>query len=223
MSAQQAVCLLVEDQAQARGHLAAVLAKAFTACEVVAVGSLREARSWLDGRARDSSAVRLLLALIDLGLPDGCGVELVRELAAAEPDVPSVIMTIYGDDAHLFDALAAGARGYLLKEDEPELHAEILRRIERDEPPLSPKIARRLMAHFGKPAEAAKADPPAALTSRERETLALLARGLTVAEAAAKLGLSAQTVAGYVKVIYQKLRVSNRAQVTREAVKLGLV
>jgi len=123
-------------------------------------------------------------------------------------------------DASEEEISPAGARGYLLKDEEQDLLVGILRRIDRGEPSLSPSIAHRLLAHFRGPV--AKAHDEAGLTPREIETLTLLARGLTVAEAAARMGLRPQTVASYVKVIYQKLRISTRAEAAREAVRRGL-
>ena len=138
-----------------------------------------------------------------------------------------VVTTIYDDEAHVFEALSAGARGYLLKESDASLMVEYLRRIERGEPPLSPSIALRLLRHFQTPSILAKVvsepEGQVPLSKREEETLRLIAQGLTVAESAAELGLSAQTVAGYVKSIYQKLHISSRAQATREALKRGFV
>jgi len=213
------LCLLVEDQPRSRDWLLGVLTAAFPGIGVVAFARRAEAMAWLAER-QGAGVPGFDLALIDLGLPDGSGVDLVRKLVEAWPNVMPVIATIYDDDAHIFEAIAAGARGYLLKDEEPDLLVGILRRIDRGEPSLSPSIAHRLLAHFRAPA--AKADDAAGLTPRETETLTLLARGLTVAEAAGRMGLRPQTVASYVKVIYQKLSVSTRAQATREAVRRGL-
>ncbi len=132
----------------------------------------------------------------------------------------AVVATIYSDDAHVFDAISAGARGYILKDEDEISLVQYLKRIERGEPPLAPSIAHRILAHFR---SAAPTRPDEArLTGREIETLSLIARGLTVSEAAARLGLTSQTVASYVKVIYQKLNVTSRAQATREAIRRGL-
>jgi DNA-binding NarL/FixJ family response regulator len=213
-------CLLLEDEPRTRDWLIAILGQAFPDMAVTALGTLGEAQAWLTAyeQRRDT---RLRLALIDLALPDGSGTALVTRLAADHPAVLPVVATIYDDDAHLFDAIAAGARGYLLKDEPAELLVGYLRRIERGEPPLSPSIAHRILAHFRvRPAEPAE---DAGLTTREAETLGLLAKGLTVAEAATQMGLRPQTVASYVKVIYHKLNVSTRAEATLAAVRRGLV
>ena len=176
-------CLLLEDEPRTRDWLVAIIGQAFPGMPVTALATLGEAQAWLTAyeQRRDT---RLRLALIDLALPDGSGTALVARLAADHPAVLPVVATIYDDDAHLFEAIAAGARGYLLK-DEPAEDAD--------------------------------------LTIRESETLGLLAKGLTVAEAATQMGLKPQTVASYVKVIYHKLNVSTRAEATLAAVRRGLV
>lgn len=210
-------CLVVEDRPDTREWLAGVVAEAFPEMVLATAASLKEARAWLAG----SDAPSLALAVIDLGLPDGSGVDLVREIAAAFPDALPVVATIYDDDTHLFDSLAAGAQGYILKQEDPESVAERLRRIDAGEPPLSPSIARRMLERL-RPQPQAKPRDEAALTARETEVLTLLARGLSAPEAAREIGLKPQTVAGYVKVIYQKLHVSSRAEAVLAAVQRGL-
>lgn len=208
-------CLLVEDQPTTRDWMVGVLELAFPGVSIATAATLRAAYAWLDARPDP-----VWLAVIDLGLPDGSGIDLLRRLAQDRPETLPVVASIYDDDAHLFDAIAAGARGYVLKDEEPALLVGYLKRIERGEPPLSPSIALRMLDHFRGPAR--KNDDEAGLSPRETEVLALLARGLTVAEAARRLGLQPQTVASYVKVIYQKLCVSSRAEATREAMRRGL-
>ncbi len=109
------------------------------------------------------SAIKFDLALIDLGLPDGSGVDVVAALREQQSETQSVVVTIHDDDEHLFPALQAGAFGYILKEQARELIIEQLQRISSGEPPLSPSIARRVMAYF-----AAKSKPQAMSASRRR-------------------------------------------------------
>ncbi len=208
-------CLLIEDQPTTRDWMLGVLESAFPSIDISSVGTLKAANAFLD-RHGDG----LWLAMIDLGLPDGSGIEIVKRLQSQFPHVLPVVATIYDDDAHLFDAIAAGARGYVLKDEEASLLVGYLQRIERGEPPLSPSLALRMLSHFRGPANRPADD--AGLSPRETEVLTLLARGLTVAEAAKRLKLQPQTVASYVKVIYQKLCVTSRAEATREAIKRGL-
>ncbi|MDZ4375148.1 MAG: response regulator transcription factor [Phenylobacterium sp.] len=216
-------CLIVEDRADTRDWLAGLIAEAFPDMAIALAGNLRDARRLLEAHVADPPW-RLELAIIDLGLPDGSGTDLVREIARDFPDTRPVVATIYDDDLHLFDSLAAGAQGYILKQDDPEQVAACLRRIDAGEPPLSPSIARRILQRFHAPPEARpglQADL-AELSPRETEVLTLLARGLSGPEAARAIGLKPQTVAGYVKVIYQKLHVSSRAEAVLAAAQRGL-
>lgn len=216
----QSICLVIEDNRTTQ-FLKNVVTSAFPGISVHCTTTIKEAQSWLYERATNAQKTPLYLVLVDLGLPDGSGLEVIRLLKDKEPHAQAVVVTIHEEDKYLFEALRAGAVGYLLKRDDPMLLSDILKRILRNEPPLSPSIATRLIEYFRQPEK--NSTIKTELTTRESETLAHLARGLTVAEAAGKMGLSAQTVAGYVKVIYQKLHVSNRAEATREAIRRGLV
>jgi DNA-binding NarL/FixJ family response regulator len=213
-SARRLKGLVVEDQAATREWLVGALDQAFD-IEIVAVEDLRSAQESLQWRTPD-------VVLVDIGLPDGSGVDLVRRLAREHPEAAAIVTTIFDDDAYLFDAIAAGAQGYLLKDQDTAAFIEALRRIERGEPPLSPSIARRMLEHF-------RAAPPAPvealepLTPRETEVLALLGRGLRVGETARVLGISEHTVAGYVKTVYRKLNIASRAEAALEAARRGLV
>jgi DNA-binding NarL/FixJ family response regulator len=209
-------CLLVEDVPATSAWLETVLGATFPGIAVESCASLRAAQRALDGRETPFA-----LALIDLGLPDGSGLELVRRLAREVPETLCVVATIYDDDGHLFDAIAAGAQGYVLKDEDAEMVGALLSRIGRGEPPLSPSIARRILGHF-RAAPAAPKPDEAALTARETEVLTLIAKGMTVAETARLIALKPQTVASYVKTIYSKLNISTRAEATLEAVRRGL-
>jgi DNA-binding NarL/FixJ family response regulator len=212
------LCLILEDRPDTRDWLVELVGETFPDLRISTAGSLRDARRWL---AEDAGAGVLTLAIIDLGLPDGSGVEIVSQVARDFPDALPVVATIYDDDTHLFDSLAAGAQGYVLKHERPEDVAACLRRIEAGEPPLSPSIARRLLERL-RPGPAAKPKDDAGLSPRETEVLTLLARGMSAPEAARAIGLKPQTVAGYVKVIYQKLHVTSRAEAVLAAAERGL-
>jgi DNA-binding NarL/FixJ family response regulator len=169
--------------------------------------------------------VQLDVALIDLGLPDGSGVDVVAALRDAQPKAQAVIVTIHDDDDHLFPALQAGAFGYLLKDQVGAVIVDQFRRMSQGEPPLSPAIARRVMAHFASRSsqrELPKNMPHVALTDRENEVLLRVAKGYTLPEIAVQLNLSRHTISDYVKQIYRKLNVSSRAEAALEAQRLGL-
>ena len=209
--------LVLEDQAETREHLLAALAEAFPGVVARGAADLAEARSFLEGGAPD-------LALVDLALPDGRGVDFLRDLNERSGGATrSVVVTIYADDHHLFDAIAAGAGGYLLKDMGRAELVTYLRRLEAGETPLSPAVARRMLDYFrARPAPMA-AEPEAALTPRETEVLRLIGRGLRSGEAAKVMGVTELTVAGYVKAIYRKLNICSRAEAALEAQRRGLV
>ncbi len=163
------------------------------------------------------------LFIVDLHLPDGSGNECLIYAAQLHPQMPAVVATIYSDNEHLFPALQAGAAGYLLKDDKKEDIAALLTGILNGIPPLSPEIARQLMAHFQHRESHDSAPECPRLTERETETLAYIVKGFSIRESAELMGISPHTVSGYVKDIYKKLQVSSRAEVVAEAVRLGLV
>jgi len=207
------LCLILEDQADTRAWLLGLMATRFPADAIAAAETLRAGRDWLAALPPGATG----LALIDLGLPDGSGISLIGEMVAAAPGIMPVVTTVYDDDRHLFDAIAAGAQGYILKDQAPDQFLTYLDRIDRGEPPLSPSIARRILARFR------PHTPAPSLTPRETEVLSLLGRGLRVAEAAGVLTLSEHTVADHVKAIYRKLNIASRAEAALEAQRRGLV
>ena len=210
--------LLLEDLPEIRAWLRKLVLEVFPGSHLSESARVHDAIELV-------KAVKFDLALIDLGLPDGSGVDVVTRLRDIQPDAQSVVVTIHDDDEHLFPALQAGAFGYILKEQARELITEQLHRISQGEPPLSPSIARRVMAHFrakAKPQPAANAVPNVSLTDRESEVLLRVAKGYTLPEIGVQLGLSRHTIADYVKQIYRKLNVSSRAEAALEAQRMGL-
>ena len=155
-----------------------------------------------------------------LPAPDGSGIELIKRFNDQATHTICVVASIYDDDLHLMPALRAGAQGFLLKDQSWEQIAELLRGIAEGRPPLSPAIARRLLAHFRPQMQHFMTEP---LTQRETEVLGIIAKGMTLAEAARLLGISSHTVSGYTKEIYRKLNVSSRAEAALTARNIGLV
>ncbi|MFI4929058.1 MAG: response regulator [Burkholderiales bacterium] len=208
--------LLLEDLPEIRTWLKALVMQVFPNAQIVECARVHDAQAQV-------SAQKFDLALIDLGLPDGSGVDVVSALRESQPEALSVIVTIHDDDDHLFPALQAGAYGYILKEQSRELITEQLQRISQGEPPLSPSIARKVIAYFAAQAKPqANALPHVSLTERESEVLLRVAKGFTLPEIGVQLGLSRHTIADYVKQIYRKLNVSSRAEAALEAQRLGL-
>ena len=208
--------LLLEDLPEIRAWLSSLVMQVFPDAQIAEAARVHDALGLV-------SAIKFDLALVDLGLPDGSGVDVVSALREHQPETQSVVVSIHDDDEHLFPALQAGAFGYILKEQARELIIEQLQRISQGEPPLSPSIARKVIAYF-----AAQAKPPVdtlphvSLTERESEVLLRVAKGFTLPEIGVQLGLSRHTIADYVKQIYRKLNVSSRAEAALEAQRMGL-
>lgn len=207
--------LVVEDDRETREWLCDLAREAFAQARTAGVATLQAARERCARAMPD-------LALVDVHLPDGSGIDLVAALARGGTGTLCVMTTIFDDDAHLFAALRAGAAGYLVKDQDPARLVRALRGIVAGEPPLSPGIARRILAHFQEPA-AIRTPPDAALSPREHEVLTLVAKGYSRGEIARLLGITPNTAAGYVKSVYRKLDCSNRAEAVLAAVRLGLV
>jgi len=212
--------LLLEDLPEIRAWLKVLALQVFPGAQISEAARIHDALEMVN-------AIRFDVALVDLGLPDGSGVEVVQALREKQPDVQSVVVTIHDDDEHLFPALQAGAFGYLLKEQSREQLSEQLHRISQGEPPLSPSIARRVIQYFTaqarqQPIQPDTVTPHVQLTDRENEVLLRVAKGFTLPEIGQQLNLSRHTIADYVKQIYRKLNVSSRAEAALEAQRLGL-
>ncbi len=208
--------LVVEDQVGTALWLAALLGKAFPRVEVVIANDLARACVLL---AQDGWS----LALVDLGLPDGSGLDLIGKIRQRCPATPVVVVTVHDDDEHLFAALAAGAEGYLLKEQSDDMLVMQLRLWAEGQPPLSPRMATRILSHFREVPTRNSTKEFVTLTPRETDVLACIGRGLRVHEAAQHLGIAESTVTSYVKSIYEKLNINSRAEAALEATRRGLV
>ncbi|GGE07826.1 two component transcriptional regulator, LuxR family [Gemmobacter megaterium] len=204
--------LIVEDVAETRRWLGGIVHRAFPEAQLVEASTLRMAQ----GLLRESFD----LALIDLGLPDGSGLDVLRALRNQQSGALCVVTTAMGDDASIVAALSSGADGYLLKEQPAEVLSRQLLQLAIGVPALSPAVARRIMEHFRLTGPAAP--PDTGLTQRETEVLGLIGRGMRNVEVAAELGLAETTVAGYIKAIYRKLGISSRAEASWHATRMGL-
>lgn len=163
------------------------------------------------------------LLLMDVSMPELDGVAATRELTARQPGTKVVILTASEHNDTLFDAIKAGAQGYLLKNLEAETFFALLDGASRGEPALTPALARKLLQEFAKPPapEQQEAD---ALTDRERDVLELMVAGVTANRTMAKkLGVSENTVKFHVRNILDKLRLNNRAQAVGYALRHKIV
>ena len=166
-------------------------------------------------------ALRPDVVLMDLQMPGTGGIAATRAIAEAAPEVRVLVLTLFDDDASLFAALRAGARGYVLKEtDEAEL-VRAIRAVANGEAIFGPAVAGRVLAWFAAP----RAAPPPAfpeLTERERDVLRLIAQGRANPVIARQLGLAPKTVANHVSAIFGKLQVADRAEAMLRARDAGL-
>lgn len=168
-------------------------------------------------------AARPHVLLVDLGLPDGNGIDVIRAALRRHPDLPIMVITVFGNEKRVVAAIQAGASGYLLKDDPTHEISAAIELLLQGGSPISPAIARHLIRHFQE-----RGDPPSVaqretLTARELEVLALATKGFSYPEIAQLLGLSTNTIASYTKHIYEKLAVGSRSEAIYEASRLGLL
>lgn len=150
------------------------------------------------------------VVLMDINLPGMSGIECTARLKEKMPDVHILIVTVYADNEHIFEALQLGANGYLLKCTAPAELLQAISDVMRGGAPMSGQIARKVIGFFRKPAVSAVQD--ANLTRREEEILEWIAKGYANKEVAAKLGTSIETVRVHLRHIYEKLHVHSRTE-----------
>ena len=150
------------------------------------------------------------VVLVDIHLPGLSGIECVRQLKSRIPQTQFVMQTVYEDSNHIFDALSAGATGYLVKTTSREALIAALREVHAGGSPMSSNIARKVVQNLQLPRP--KLLPTDELSKRENEVLALLAQGYLYKEIADTLGIGLETVNTYIRRIYEKLHVHSRAQ-----------
>ena len=163
------------------------------------------------------------VVLMDIGLPDGSGIECVSRISSVSPASHVIILTIHAEDDKVFDAICAGASGYLLKPSEPAQILDAVREVQRGAAPVHPFIARKMLALFARLAPPRAAESNYGLTEREKTILQRLVDGLTMEEIAAALGLSYHTIGNHLRNIYRKLHVTSRSRAVAKALKEDLV
>ena len=196
------------------------------------IRSLLEARGLqVVGEASGASeTVRLALSLrpdlvlMDIGMPDGGGLEATRLIKASAPDIKIIILTVYDDDQTLFEAIRCGADGYLTKNLKSDQFFSLLEGVARGEPAISPRLASRILQELGRHIRGeAKPPTPEELTEREREVLQLVAAGATNREIAERLFITENTVKFHIRNILDKLHLRNRAEAVAYAMRRGLL
>jgi len=208
---------------------------AFQNSFAAAVGNSEDMR--LIGMAHNVAQARKMLAgdpldvlVVDLGLPDGSGIDVIRDAHAAWPDCGIMVSTTFADEKHVIASIEAGAAGYLLKDSSAEKIADEIRALHAGGSPISPRIARQILLRF-RPAEPVPAAATLAevtpiatpLSPREREALELITKGFSYDEIAELMQVSRNTVMTFVRRIYQKLEVTSKAEAIFEARNHGIL
>ncbi len=233
--------LVVEDDPLMREFFAGSVSHCDALQLIAAVGSVAEARTWL---SRDASAVDVLL--IDLGLPDGSGLEVIRLAIALNPVCEPLVISMFGDEDNVLASIEAGALGYIHKDSTPDDIAQTIMDMRKGASPISPMIARRVLFKYRfnesnkavAPVDIAQiaikniadaamatdtADSQSVLSPREHEVLSLIARGFSYGEIARLQGLTVHTVQTHIKKLYGKLSVHSKSEAVFEATRMGLL
>ena len=216
--------LIVEDDPAFRARYQAMLGSDASFDVVASVGTGGEGLAMLDLRKPD-------ILLVDLGLPDVSGIEVIRHANQTLPKCECMVVTVFGDEEHVLASIEAGAAGYLLKDASEESFLSGIRELMNGGSPISPIIARRLLKRFHAVPSAstppfdaaAEAASEVALSDREREILVLASKGFNYPEMGKLMGISPHTVTSHVKKIYRKLAVHSRGEAVFEANRMGLI
>ena len=199
------------------------------------VGTVAQAKNWLN-----FNALSLNVLLVDLGLPDGSGLEVIRHAIKCNPACEVLVISMFGDEDNVLASIEAGALGYIHKDSAPEDVAQTIIDMRAGASPISPMIARRVLAKYRsleqktppsqpqQPGSTAARGPQAQpaegfLSTREQQVLALVARGFSHAEIARLQELSVHTVHTHIKNMYAKLSVHSKTEAIYEATRMGIL
>lgn len=208
---------IVEDNRMLRSNLAELVAEQPGMSCPVAVESCEEFLAALEaGGVPD-------VVLMDLGLPGRGGTDGIRRIQSLSPSTQVIVLTIHEEDDKVFEAICAGASGYLLKPSPPERILDAIREVRRGGAPINAFIARKMLAMFGRLPAARPAHDEYGLTARELEILQLLVDGLTMRGIADRLRLSYHTVGNHLRNIYHKLHVRSRSSAIAKALREELI
>ena len=211
---------LVEDNTRTRSRIAKLLEQSLTDVRITQLANLETALTFAAQSKQD-------YWLIDLGLPDGSGIELIRFVRQHHTAANILVISVFGDVDNIVRSIQAGADGYLLKDAIDKDLVQAIHAISLGGTPLSPMIASRLLERMlppsAAPQEASEHGLAASLSPRESEILGLLARGYKYAEVGHLLDIGMGTVQSHVRRIYHKLSVNSRAEAVFEAKALGLL
>jgi DNA-binding NarL/FixJ family response regulator len=206
--------VIIEDQGDVREGLRALVSG--TAGYRV-TGAWRSMEAALEGIAREVPDI----ALVDIGLPGMSGTDGLRILRERYPELRALVLTVYDDDERIFNAICAGASGYLLKSTAPARLLESLQDAMTGGAPMSPTVASRVLSLFRQFRPVAHSSSN--LTPHETRLLSLLVDGHNLKTAAGKLGVSRATVAWHMRGIYEKLQVHSKSEAVAKALRAGLI
>lgn len=216
---------VVEDDARSRETLVAMVNAASDLAVVLVAANRKDALDLLPRREMD-------VLIVDLGLPDGSGLDVIQAARAQWPACSVLVSTIFGDEAHVLRSIEAGAMGYLLKDTSAAEVVEEIRSIHAGGSPISPGVARTILARAATTLAAPQAppaaapvaqEPAAALSARELQVLRHVSKGFTTEETARAMNVTRTTVLTFVRRIYAKLQVNTRAEAIHEAHRQGLL
>lgn len=162
------------------------------------------------------------LALIDLGLPDMSGVDVIRAIRRRFEEVPILVVSVLSSERNVLEAIRAGARGYVLKDDSEETLAHAIGQVLQGNYPITPALARHLF-RLAESSSAAGHDDATGLSPKEIELLRLIARGCSYSEASERMGVAISTVQFHIRNLYRKLEVNTRMQAVAKARDHGLL
>ncbi len=214
--------LVVEDDPSTRDAICAGIAAQAGMAVAASFGFITPAIAWLKENVPD-------VLLVDLGLPDGSGIDVIESCAALHPECDIMVITMFGDEKNVLAAVDAGALGYILKDTDELDVAQFVLDLRQGGSPMSPLVARKLLSRAQRPKQAKELQSPAdahdaaGMTATELKTLDLIARGYSYGEIASLQTVSINTVHTHVKRIFCKLSVHSRGEAVFEAHKLGLL
>jgi DNA-binding NarL/FixJ family response regulator len=226
--------LIVEDDPQTREFFAGCVLRSNQLCLVASVGTVADARTWLNDPAHGVDVL-----LTDLGLPDGSGLEVIRHARLRHPECEPLVISMFGDEENVLASIEAGALGYIHKDAAPDDIAHTILEMKAGASPISPMIARRVLSKYlvlqsnqpqapvNSAQEAIKNEATLGgknvLSGREQEVLELIARGFSYAEIARLKAISGHTVQTHIKNLYSKLAVHSKSEAVFEATRMGLL
>ena len=208
--------LLADDHAMFREGLRATLDRQ---SDMTVVG---EAEDGVEA-AKKASELAPDIVLMDINMPIRDGVEASRLIAAQNPQVGIIILTMYGETKHVIEALKAGARGYVLKSVRAKELIEVIRAVHQGRAVLEPGVTNILLKEFRRLADDSQGGPPVGLNKQEAKILCLVAQGKSNKDIADLLSLSEQTIKNRLSAVYHKLKVANRAEAVTYAIQQGLI